>query len=152
LSSPFGPTTSTPSALACARIDSPIPADLSHSSWSRLHRVRYDHAFPPKLISACRPDSDQRLIRQSYPFPSPALFRKLGEGFRKAVASYAAEHHIPVVRFGKDDVGGKLDVMRTTWIGRPGPDAAGWPRSGWRRNFSGRTVSNAARRNRFHQQ
>jgi hypothetical protein len=47
-----------------------------------------------------------------YPFPSPALFRKLGEGFRKAVASFAAEHHIPVVRFGKDDVGSKLDVMR----------------------------------------
>ena len=47
-----------------------------------------------------------------YPFPSPALFRKLGERFRKAVADFAAEHHIPVVRFGKDDVGGKLDVMR----------------------------------------
>jgi hypothetical protein len=47
-----------------------------------------------------------------YPFPSPALFRKLGEGFRKAVASFAAQHHIPVVRFGKDDVGSKLEVMR----------------------------------------
>ena len=47
-----------------------------------------------------------------YPVPSPALFRKLGERFRKAVADFAVEHHIPVVRFGKDDVGGKLDVMR----------------------------------------
>jgi len=47
-----------------------------------------------------------------YPIPSPALFRKLGEGFRKAVASFAAEHHIPMVRFGKDDVGGKLEMMR----------------------------------------
>jgi hypothetical protein len=47
-----------------------------------------------------------------YPFPSPALFRKLGEGFRKAVATFAAHHHIPVVRFGKDDVGSKLDLMR----------------------------------------
>jgi hypothetical protein len=47
-----------------------------------------------------------------YPIPSPALFRKLGEGFRKAVATFAADHHIPVVRFGKDDVGSKLDVMR----------------------------------------
>ena len=28
------------------------------------------------------------------------------------MADFAAEHHIPVVRFGKDDVGGKLDVMR----------------------------------------
>src|ERR671924_193141 len=47
-----------------------------------------------------------------YPFPSPALFHKLGEGFRKAVATFAADHHIPVIRFGKDDVGGKLDRMR----------------------------------------
>jgi hypothetical protein len=47
-----------------------------------------------------------------YPFPSPALFRKLGEGFRKAVATFAEDHHIPVIRFGKDDVGGKLEVMR----------------------------------------
>ena len=47
-----------------------------------------------------------------YPFPSPALFRKLGEGFRKAVAGFATDNHIPVVRFGKDDVGGKLDLMR----------------------------------------
>jgi hypothetical protein len=47
-----------------------------------------------------------------YPIASPALFRKLGEGFRKAVASFATDHHIPVVRFGKNDVGSKLDVMR----------------------------------------
>ena len=47
-----------------------------------------------------------------YPIASPALFRKLGESFRKAVASFAADHHIPVVRFGKNDVGSKLDVMR----------------------------------------
>ena len=36
-----------------------------------------------------------------YPFPSPALFRKLGERFRKAVADFAAEHHIPVVRLAR---------------------------------------------------
>ena len=47
-----------------------------------------------------------------YPFPSPVLFRKLGEGFRKTVATFAANNHLPVVRFGKDDVGGKLERMR----------------------------------------
>lgn len=47
-----------------------------------------------------------------YPFPSPALFRKLGEAFRKAVGTFAEDNHIPVVRFGKDDVGGKLERMR----------------------------------------
>jgi hypothetical protein len=40
------------------------------------------------------------------------LFRKLGESFRTAVATFAADNHIPVVRFGKNDVGGKLERMR----------------------------------------
>ena len=43
-----------------------------------------------------------------------ALARKVP--FRKAVASYAAEHHIPVVRFGKDDVGGKLGLTASSGI------------------------------------
>jgi hypothetical protein len=47
-----------------------------------------------------------------YPVPSPALFRKLGDGFRRAVAEFAAENDIAWVRFGKDDVGGKLELMR----------------------------------------
>jgi hypothetical protein len=58
-----------------------------------------------------------------YPFPSPALFRMLGQGFRKAVASFAADHQIPVVRFGKDDVGGKLEVMRP-YLASAGHDRA----------------------------
>ena len=47
-----------------------------------------------------------------YPIPSPALFRKLGEGFRKAVATFAHDNHIPWVRFGKDSVGHKLERVR----------------------------------------
>jgi hypothetical protein len=50
--------------------------------------------------------------RLGYPFPSPALFRKLREGFRKAVATFAQDNHSPIVRFGKDDVGGNLEVLR----------------------------------------
>jgi hypothetical protein len=47
-----------------------------------------------------------------YPFPSPALFQKLGDRFRRQVASFAQANHIPWVRFGKDDVGGKLERIR----------------------------------------
>lgn len=45
-----------------------------------------------------------------YPIPSPAIFAKLGKSFRTAVATFAREQDIPVVRFGKDDR--KIDVMR----------------------------------------
>jgi hypothetical protein len=47
-----------------------------------------------------------------YPFPSPALFNQIGQRFRRAVASFAQANGIPWVKFGKDDVGGKLDLMR----------------------------------------
>jgi hypothetical protein len=38
-----------------------------------------------------------------YPFPSPALFNKIGDRFRRAVASYAQANDIPWIKFGKDD-------------------------------------------------
>jgi hypothetical protein len=38
-----------------------------------------------------------------YPFPSPALFTKIGDRFRRAVASYAQANDIPWIKFGKDD-------------------------------------------------
>ena len=44
------------------------------------------------------------------PIPSPAIFEKIGLAFRKAVAQFAREDHIPVVRFGKADR--KIEVMR----------------------------------------
>ena len=60
------------------------------------------------------------------PIPSPAIFEKIGLAFRKAVAQFAREDHIPVVRFGKADR--KIEVMR------PYLDAqAARGRSGWRR-------------------
>src|SRR4051795_7276279 len=45
-----------------------------------------------------------------YPIPSPAIFDKIGTGFRRAVARFAEEEHIPVVRFTKTDR--KIDKMR----------------------------------------
>ena len=44
------------------------------------------------------------------PIPSPAILEKIGTAFRRAVASFAEDNRIPVVRFGKTDR--KIDVMR----------------------------------------
>jgi hypothetical protein len=44
------------------------------------------------------------------PIPSPALFDKIGQRFRRAVESYAAANDVPVVRFTKGDR--KIEVMR----------------------------------------
>jgi len=48
-----------------------------------------------------------------YPIPSPAIFAKLGEAFRNAVTAFAAEHEIPVIRFGKHDR--KAEVTPFCW-------------------------------------
>jgi hypothetical protein len=44
------------------------------------------------------------------PIPSPALFDKIGQRFRRSVASFAEANGIAWVKFGKDDR--KTDVMR----------------------------------------
>jgi hypothetical protein len=44
------------------------------------------------------------------PIPSPAIFEKIGTAFRKAVSRFAADEHVPVVRFAKADR--KIDRMR----------------------------------------
>src|SRR6266581_3270881 len=63
-----------------------------------------------------------------FPFPSPVLFRQLGERFRRAVASFAEANDIPWIRFGKGD--SKLEVMqphlaRQAATGRSGVAAIG---------------------------
>ena len=63
-----------------------------------------------------------------FPFPSPALFRQMGDRFRKAVMSFADANDIPWVRFGKDQA--KLEVMQPHLIrqasaGRSGVAAIG---------------------------
>ncbi|CAN5764810.1 hypothetical protein BH20ACT6_BH20ACT6_10290 [soil metagenome] len=45
-----------------------------------------------------------------FPIPSPAIFDRIGGRFRRAVASYAQNNDIPVVRFAKGDR--KIEVMR----------------------------------------
>src|ERR1700746_1746797 len=44
-----------------------------------------------------------------FPFPSPVLFRQLGDRFRRSVASFAEANDIPWVKFGKDQA--KLEMM-----------------------------------------
>lgn len=44
------------------------------------------------------------------PVPSPAVFEQMGARFRNAVARFARDNDVPVIRFGKDDR--KIDVMR----------------------------------------
>ena len=63
-----------------------------------------------------------------FPFPSPALFRQLGDRFRKAVVSFSDANDIPWVKFGKDEA--KLEVMqphlaRQASTGRSGVAAIG---------------------------
>ena len=41
--------------------------------------------------------------QRNQPIASPALFQKMGETFRQAVAAFAKRHQIPVIRFGKRD-------------------------------------------------
>ncbi len=44
-----------------------------------------------------------------FPFPSPVLFRQLGDRFRRAVLSFAEANDIPWIKFGKYEA--KLEVM-----------------------------------------
>src|SRR6201989_456995 len=45
-----------------------------------------------------------------FPFPSPALFRQMGDRFRRAVISFAEANDTRWVRFGRDEP--KLAVMQ----------------------------------------
>ena len=63
-----------------------------------------------------------------FEIPSPAILEKIGTAFRCAVASFAEDNHIPVVRFNKTDR--KIDRMRPylarqAATGRPGVAAIG---------------------------
>ena len=57
------------------------------------------------------------------PIPSPALFDKIGQKFRRAVDSFAQANHIPWVRFTKDDR--KVEVMGPYLGRRPLPAGRG---------------------------
>ena len=53
-----------------------------------------------------------RFLREhlGYAIPSPAIMERIGTAFRRSVSAFAADEHVPVVRFGKDDR--KIEVMR----------------------------------------
>ena len=44
-----------------------------------------------------------------FPIPSPAIFDQIGGRFRRAVAAFARDNQIPVVRFGRGER--KIEVM-----------------------------------------
>jgi hypothetical protein len=76
-----------------------------------------------------------------FPIPSPAILERIGLRFRKAVAEFAAEHNIPVIRFAKGDR--KLGVMRPHLDrlireGQPGVAAIGVAQE-FQRVFTGTT-------------
>ncbi len=75
-----------------------------------LDRI-YLNAYVPKLQTSAQVVAFLS-GHLGYPFPSPALFNQIGQRFRRAVASFAEANDIPWVKFGKDDVGGKLELMR----------------------------------------
>src|ERR1700747_2530219 len=58
-----------------------------------------------------------------YPIPSPAIMEKIGTAFRRAVASFAEDNRIPVVRFGRHDR--KIDRMRP-YLAAAGGDRPVW--------------------------
>lgn len=67
-----------------------------------------------------------------FPFPSPALFKQLGDRFRRSVRAFADAGDLPWVAFDKHD--NKLEVMRPhlarqAATGRSGVAAVGWHRS-----------------------
>jgi hypothetical protein len=67
--------------------------------------------------------------QRNQPIASPALFQKMGEAFRQAVAKFAKHHQIPVIRFGKRDR--QIDVIQPYFKAatQPGVVALALPRS-----------------------
>ena len=58
-----------------------------------------------------------------FPIPSPAILERIGLRFRKAVAEFAADNDIPVIRFAKGER--KVEVMGSA-PGPAGPGRADW--------------------------
>jgi len=79
------------------------------------------------------------------PIPSPVLFQRIGERFRRDVARFAERNHIPLLHLKRPDRGRwddrKLDHVRPTWSGRPGPGWwRSWPPRSSRRSSLGSTA------------
>src|SRR4051794_823558 len=72
-----------------------------------LDRI-YLNAYVPKLQTSAQVVAFLS-GHLGYPFASPALFNKIGQRFRRAVADYAQANSIPWIKFGRAD--DKLAVM-----------------------------------------
>jgi hypothetical protein len=71
----------------------------------------------------------QFLASRGFPIPSPVLVGRIGDGFRRAVRSFADSNQIPLIKSGKGDR--KIEVMRPYLArqevtGRSGVAAIGW--------------------------
>jgi hypothetical protein len=71
----------------------------------------------------------QFLAARGFPIPSPAVVGRIGDGFRRAVRSFADSNQIPVIKFAKGVR--KIDKMkphlaRQEATGRSGVAAVGW--------------------------
>ena len=69
------------------------------------------------------------LALRGFPIPSPAVVNRIGDGFRRAVRSFADSNQIPVIKFGKGDR--KIEKMkpflaRQEATGRSGVAGIGW--------------------------
>ena len=61
-----------------------------------------------------------------FPFPSPVLFRQLGDRFRKAVVSFSDANDIPWIKFGKDQAVAPPPVTHSYIAGRQSEEWAFW--------------------------
>jgi hypothetical protein len=71
----------------------------------------------------------QFLASRGFPIPSPAVINRIGDGFRRAVRSFADANQVPMIKFGKGDR--KIEIMRRylarqEQTGRSGVAAIGW--------------------------
>jgi hypothetical protein len=71
----------------------------------------------------------QFLASRGFPIPSPAVINRIGDGFRRAVRSFADSNQIPMVKFVKGER--KIERMgrylsRQAATGRSGVAAIGW--------------------------
>src|SRR5215207_1288244 len=71
----------------------------------------------------------QFLAARGFPIPSPAVISRIGDGFRRAVRSFADSNQIPLIKFGKGER--KIERMarylsRQAATGRSGVAAIGW--------------------------
>ena len=78
----------------------------------------------------------QFLALRGFPIPSPVVVvGRIGDGFRRAVRSFADANQIPMIKFGKGDR--KIERMKPFLAGRKRPVGPGWRRSAGRRSSSG---------------